>query len=47
MDQILDAEGNKVGVPVKASNFIYKPTLGYQETKFKLDNTAGSSDRAR
>ncbi len=45
--RILDANGNKVGVPVKASDFYNKPTLGYLETKFKLNETARPPQKAR
>lgn len=45
--RILDANGNKVGVPVKASDFYNKPTLKYLEAKFKLNETAGQSHKIR
>ena len=45
--RILDANGNKVGVPVKASDFYNKPTLHYLEAKFKLNDTARQSQKAR
>src|SRR5579862_2087199 len=37
--RILDEDGNKIGVPVKASLFHQKPTLNFLEQKF-TQNTA-------
>jgi len=45
--RILDANGNKTGVPVKASDFYNKPGLAYLETKFKLNETVRPSDKSR
>lgn len=33
--RVLDADGNPVGVPIKASSFYNKPTLKFLEQKFK------------
>ena len=33
--RILDAEGNPIGVPIKASMYYNKPTLKFLEEKFK------------
>ena len=38
--RILDADGNKVGVPIKASSIGYKPILGNLENKFVLNEHA-------
>ncbi|MDB5143612.1 MAG: relaxase [Mucilaginibacter sp.] len=38
--RILDGQGNRVGVPVKASDFHFKPTLKYLAEKF-VANAAG------
>jgi hypothetical protein len=38
--RILDADGNKVGVPIKASSIGCKPTLDNLETKFAANETA-------
>ena len=35
--RILDASGNKVGVPIKASSIYSKPTLNYLENRFNID----------
>ena len=35
--RILDADGNKTGVPIKASSFYMKPTMKFLENKF-IDN---------
>src|SRR5579862_1118571 len=44
--RILDEDGNKIGVPVKASLFHQKPTLNFLEQKFE-QNTALKSDFKR
>jgi hypothetical protein len=38
--RILDPDGNKVGVPIKASSIGYKPTLGNLEKKFASNEFA-------
>ena len=38
--RIVDEQGNKAGVPIKASDFYNKPTLTFLEEKFKLNETA-------
>lgn len=43
MFRVLDAEGNKVGVPVKASSIGCKPTLDNLEKKFTTNETAKES----
>ncbi len=45
--RILDEHGHKVGVPVKASDFYSKPTLGYLEGKFAPNESARQSYKAR
>jgi len=35
--RLLDDQGNKVGVPIKASSFYNKPTLEYLESKFSTN----------
>lgn len=45
--RILDEQGNKVGVPIKASSFYNKPTLKFLEEKFFLNETARQSNKAR
>lgn len=41
--RILDADGNKVGVPIKASSIPCKPILDNLETKFTVNETAKES----
>ena len=38
--RIVDADGNKVGVPIKASSIVCKPTLNNLEKKFIVNETA-------
>lgn len=38
--RVLDEQGNKIGVPVKASSIYSKPTLAKLEIKFKANETA-------
>lgn len=45
--RILDEYGNKVGVPIKASDFHNKPTLSYLEERFTSKKAARQSDKAR
>ncbi len=45
--RILDSDGNKVGVPVKASDLYSKPTLKHLQEKFKLNETARQPYKAR
>lgn len=45
--KILDAKGNPIGVPIKASSFYSKPTLKFLEEKFKLNQTRSISDKRR
>ncbi len=40
--RVLDENGNKVGVPIKASLFYQKPTLNFLEKKFKLNQSLKS-----
>lgn len=42
--RILDEKGNKVGVPIKASNFYLQPTLKFLEEKFQNNRIRLSSD---
>lgn len=45
--RIVDQQGNKVGVPIKASDFYNNPGLKLLEAKFKLNETARQPDKAR
>jgi len=45
--RILDEQGNKVGVPIKASDFYSKPTLNYLEGRFAPNEAARQSHKAR
>jgi Relaxase/Mobilisation nuclease domain len=38
--RVLDEQGNKVGVPIKASSFYFKPTLANLEEKYKKNEEA-------
>lgn len=41
--RVIDENGNKVGVPIKASSIYGKPTLAYLEKQFKLNEVTGSA----
>lgn len=45
--RILDGQGNRVGVPVKASDFNFKPTLKYLAEKFVANATGRDQYKAR
>lgn len=45
--RILDEKGNTIGVPIKASSFHNKPTLNYIEEKFKANEAARQTHKAR
>lgn len=45
--RIIDEQGNKVGVPIKASSFYNKPTLKFLEEKFTLNEVARQSRKSR
>ncbi|MDQ6763087.1 MAG: relaxase/mobilization nuclease domain-containing protein, partial [Bacteroidota bacterium] len=45
--RVLDETGNKVGVPVKASDFYNKPTLGFLEEKFAPNDAARQPYKTR
>jgi hypothetical protein len=45
--RILDKEGKKVGVPIKASDFHFKPTLKFLAEKFEVNNEARSQYKTR
>lgn len=45
--RILDENGKPIGVPIKASDFYYKPTLKFLETKFASNTTGQISDIRR
>ncbi|CAD0004632.1 relaxase/mobilization nuclease domain-containing protein [Flavobacterium chungangense] len=45
--RILDENGKPIGVPIKASDFYYKPTLKFLEGKFKSNSTNQISDIRR
>ncbi|MEJ7678114.1 MAG: hypothetical protein WKG06_09670 [Segetibacter sp.] len=45
--RILDEQGNKVGVPIKASDFYNKPTLTFLQERFTLNEAARLPFRGR
>lgn len=45
--RILDERGNPTGVPIKASDFYFKPTLKFLAEKFKENETRKLSDKIR
>jgi hypothetical protein len=45
--RILDEQGNKVGVPVKASDFHFKPTLKYLAEKFVVNAIGKDQHKTR
>jgi len=45
--RIVDQQGIKMGVPIKASHFYGNPGLKLLEEKFKLNETARQSDKSR
>jgi hypothetical protein len=45
--RILDGQGSKVGVPVKASDFHFKPTLQYLAEKFQVNAAGKDQHKAR
>ncbi|MCF0049275.1 relaxase/mobilization nuclease domain-containing protein [Dyadobacter sp. LJ53] len=45
--RILDEHGNKVGVPIKASDFHNNPTLKYLQQRFEINETARQPHKAR
>ncbi|MEO7984722.1 MAG: relaxase/mobilization nuclease domain-containing protein [Bacteroidota bacterium] len=45
--RILDEQGYKVGVPIKASDFYNKPTLSYLEKQFVPNETARQPHKSR
>ncbi|MEJ7737033.1 MAG: relaxase/mobilization nuclease domain-containing protein [Chitinophagaceae bacterium] len=45
--RILDGDGNKVGVPVKASDLYNKPTLKYLQAKFQQNEAARQPYKVR
>ena len=45
--RILDDKGNPIGVPIKASDFYFKPTLKFLADKFKNNETRTLSDKLR
>jgi hypothetical protein len=45
--RLLDAKGNKVGVPIKASDFYNKPTLKFLEKRFVLNEKERQPYKAR
>jgi hypothetical protein len=45
--RVLDEEGNKTGVPIKASDVYNKPTLKYLQQKFQENETARQPHKAR
>jgi hypothetical protein len=45
--RILDGNGNKIGVPIKASSISNKPTLDYLEKKFAINETVRETFKQR
>jgi hypothetical protein len=45
--RILDEHGEKVGVPIKASDFYSKPTMKFLEERFPINEAARQSHKAR
>jgi hypothetical protein len=45
--RILDEKGNPIGVPIKASDFYFKPTLKFLAEKFKNNEIRKLSDKSR
>ncbi len=45
--RIVDEQGNKAGVPIKASDFYNKPTLTFLEERFKLNEAARIPHKVR
>lgn len=45
--RVLDEQGNKVGVPIKASSFFVKPTLKFLEEKFAANKLAKDDPKAK
>lgn len=45
--RILDDQGNPIGVPIKASDFYFKPTLKFLAEKFKNNEIRKLSDKSR
>ncbi|WP_428232731.1 relaxase/mobilization nuclease domain-containing protein [Flavobacterium sp.] len=45
--RILDDKGNPIGVPIKASDFYFKPTLKFLGEKFKENEARNMSDKLR
>ncbi|MDI1305416.1 MAG: relaxase/mobilization nuclease domain-containing protein [bacterium] len=45
--RILDEQGKPIGVPIKASDFYFKPTLKFLEEKFKNNQVRSISDKSR
>ena len=45
--RILDEKGNRVGVPIKASDFHHKPTLAYLQKQFEVNESERLKYKAR
>ncbi|REA58208.1 relaxase [Dyadobacter luteus] len=45
--RLLDQNGTKIGVPIKASDFHFKPTLKYLNARFEINQTERVQYRAR
>ncbi len=45
--RVLDSTGNKVGVPIKASDFYSKPTLNYLRARFEPNEAARQPHKVR
>ncbi|MCF2502193.1 relaxase/mobilization nuclease domain-containing protein [Dyadobacter sp. CY107] len=45
--RLLNAKGERVGVPIKASDFHQKPTLNYLQNRFEINDQLRQSDKLR
>ncbi|MCE6989559.1 relaxase/mobilization nuclease domain-containing protein [Dyadobacter sp. CY323] len=45
--RLLNAKGERVGVPIKASDFHQKPTLKYLQTRFEINDQLRQTDKLR
>ncbi|NIJ52206.1 relaxase/mobilization nuclease domain-containing protein [Dyadobacter arcticus] len=45
--RLLNAKGERVGVPIKASDFHQKPTLKYLQNRFEINEQQRQSDKTR
>jgi hypothetical protein len=45
--RIFDEQGKPIGIPIKASDFYFKPTLKFLEEKFKSNQIRKTIDKTR